>query len=89
MFNAEQLTLALDCKPNPEDPEIGLKCLRAMPASRILAKQPIVVQFPNIFPFLPTTDGKFLNRSPQEVILAGDFKDVPVLIGTNQDEGNW
>ncbi|PIK61045.1 putative cholinesterase 1 [Apostichopus japonicus] len=37
--------------------------------------------------FGPTVDGKFLDESPITMIQRGDFKDCPVIVGFNRDEG--
>ncbi len=59
--------MALGCEADPEDVEATLRCLRKKPAGNILELQPIVNEYPNIFPFLPTTDGTFLTSSPQDL----------------------
>ncbi|XP_071839928.1 cholinesterase-like isoform X1 [Apostichopus japonicus] len=37
--------------------------------------------------FGPTVDGTFLDESPITMIQRGDFKDCPVIVGFNRDEG--
>ncbi|PIK49733.1 putative cholinesterase 1 [Apostichopus japonicus] len=37
--------------------------------------------------FGPTVDGTFLDESPITIIQRGDFKDCPVIVGFNRDEG--
>ncbi|XP_043937867.1 fatty acyl-CoA hydrolase precursor, medium chain-like [Protopterus annectens] len=34
-------------------------------------------------------DGIFLTKTPEEVLLARDFSDVPYLLGVNNHEGGW
>jgi len=35
----------------------------------------------------PTIDGEFLPKDPMEMLKEGDFKKIPLLIGSNRDEG--
>ncbi|PIK57375.1 putative cholinesterase 1 [Apostichopus japonicus] len=37
--------------------------------------------------FGPTVDGTFLDESPITIIQRGDFKDCPVIVGFNRDDG--
>lgn len=66
-----------------------MRCLRGKPAQEIIRNQDAAIQFPNIYPFSPTLDGSFLTDAPINLLISGKFKDVPVLIGSTEDEGNW
>lgn len=63
---------ALDCDT--------LACLRAAPVAAVLAAQ-------SDFSFIPNTRPTLLPNSIAEVIASGDFNRVPILMGTNRDEG--
>ncbi|MFE0256698.1 carboxylesterase/lipase family protein [Streptomyces sp. NPDC059010] len=58
----------------------GLACLRAKPASEILAAQ-------SGFDWGPVVGGAFLPRQPEEAFARGAAAGVPVMNGANQDEG--
>ncbi|MGK8522049.1 carboxylesterase/lipase family protein [Nocardia asteroides] len=42
---------------------------------------------PGVFPACPVVDGDFLPRSPVDAIVEGTAHRVPLIIGTNRDEG--
>ena len=43
-----------------------------------------------MWPFVPTVDGEFLEKSPEEYQKGKEFnKDMPVLLGSNANEGFW
>ncbi|MGK8555266.1 carboxylesterase/lipase family protein [Nocardia gipuzkoensis] len=42
---------------------------------------------PGVFPACPVVDGDFLPHSPIDAIVAGTAQRVPLIIGTNRDEG--
>jgi acetylcholinesterase len=58
-----------------------------MPASNISTLQ--WNSYSTILNFMsaPTIDGVFLPKDPMEMLREGDFKKVPLLIGSNRDEG--
>lgn len=37
--------------------------------------------------FVPTIDGKFLVADPEESIKGGDYNDVSMIVGYNENEG--
>jgi len=81
----------LGCKDKPTI----LSCLRALPARTILYPNFSVPPptAPRMYPLLswsPTIDGSFagLSDNPLVLIQSGKFNKVPVILGTNQDEGS-
>ncbi|WP_067816361.1 carboxylesterase/lipase family protein [Nocardia inohanensis] len=42
---------------------------------------------PGIFPIAPTVDGDYLPQAPIDAIVGGNAHRVPLIIGTNRDEG--
>ena len=89
LFPSEKLSKALDCEFDSADPEPALDCLRSRSAEDIVRNQKVATEFPNLFPFSPTLDGTFLSESPKSLLLSGQAKDAPVLIGSNEEEGSW
>ncbi|AKJ28089.1 para-nitrobenzyl esterase [Caldimonas brevitalea] len=69
-----QTAAALGC---PEGPEVDA-CLRALSPDTIVDKQPDR--------FAPNVDGALLPGSPRQLVPAGTFNKVPVLLGSNHDE---
>src|SRR5262249_29662267 len=42
---------------------------------------------PGLFPIAPVVDGEYLTQSPIDAITSGAAHQVPLIIGTNRDEG--
>src|SRR6202035_3308773 len=53
-------------------------CLRAVPASTMIAAEP--------FPLYPFVDGTLLTQTMSAAFASGEFNQVPVISGTNHDE---
>jgi para-nitrobenzyl esterase len=53
-------------------------CLRAVPASAMIAAEP--------FPLYPFVDGTLLTQTMSAAFASGEFNQVPVISGTNHDE---
>jgi para-nitrobenzyl esterase len=53
-------------------------CLRAVPASTMVAAEP--------FPLYPFVDGTLLTQTMSTAFASGEFNQVPVISGTNHDE---
>jgi para-nitrobenzyl esterase len=53
-------------------------CLRAVPASTMVAAEP--------FPLYPFVDGRLLTQTMSAAFASGEFNQVPVISGTNRDE---
>lgn len=41
------------------------------------------------YTFVPTIDGHFIPYDPEQMLLKGDFKKCPLLLGVNRDEGSY
>lgn len=62
--------------------------LRAVSAERLLeTANPRVGLFGKGQPFWPCVDGFFLPEPPSRIIVSGEHNDVPVMLGSNADEG--
>lgn len=62
----------------------SLDCLRALPFAELDA----ALNGTDATPWAPMLDGDFIADYPTNLLAAGRFPRVPVLIGTNQDEGS-
>lgn len=78
----------LGCDPKTSDRAI-LDCLRKVPAMKFPEEEIRVADGVAQFPFIPVIDGTFLNRSPSQYLREGHFKKIPLLLGSNANEGSW
>ncbi len=83
---ASQLAQALGCT----DPSSELSCMRAVPPDTVLTGLPArkALIGPTGVDWGPVVDGVVLPALPIDAIRAGHFAKVPVLLGSNHDEGN-
>ncbi|MBI2898017.1 MAG: carboxylesterase family protein [Deltaproteobacteria bacterium] len=65
-----------------------LACLRAADVEALLEARP-GNETEVDFPWFPVVDGLSLVEQPREAIARGDLVDVPVMAGTNGDEGTF
>ena len=74
-----------------ETTDTTIECLRGVNSSDILASEWNTLDWSaNLWPFVPTLDGEFLEKSPAEYLNDKYFDtDVPVLLGSNANEGFW
>jgi para-nitrobenzyl esterase len=72
--------------------ELGVSepaALRTLPVEALLqAAQRLLRTFAGGLPFQPVLDAATLPLNPTEALAAGARRDLPLLIGTNHDEGN-
>ncbi|KAJ7062789.1 alpha/beta-hydrolase [Mycena amicta] len=69
-----------------------MACLRALPVNAIaLAGSKVNAnRTASLYPFAPYTDGVFIQQRPVEAFKSGRFARVPVLFGSNTNEGaHW
>ncbi|KAG6812960.1 hypothetical protein H0H92_015079 [Tricholoma furcatifolium] len=69
-----------------------MNCLRAAEGNTLAlaGSQTIASRTSTLFVFAPILDGSFLRSRPVEAFQSGQFARVPVLFGSNTDEGaNW
>ncbi|CAL1532702.1 unnamed protein product, partial [Lymnaea stagnalis] len=87
---SKQLAQLLGCNPKEADWVI-LACLRALPAWKFPENETNTSIAEGIaqFPFIPVIDGVFLTKSPREYLKEGSFKKIPLLLGSNANEGSW
>ena len=86
---SEALAKELSCDKDTIDATI--ECLRGLNSSDILANEWSKLDWTaNLWTFVPTLDGEFLEKSPEDYQKETDFNtDVPVLLGSNANEGFW
>jgi carboxylesterase type B len=66
-------------------------CLRGTNVDELVKKQwNIAVPGPSFAPrFLPTIDGTFLKKKPQDIVAANEFASKSVILGFDANEGNY
>ncbi|KAK2670521.1 hypothetical protein RAB80_012943 [Fusarium oxysporum f. sp. vasinfectum] len=65
----------------------GLECLRQVPIAEL---SKVFHASPSLWSgFTPSKDGNFIQGSGSELLSKGKFVHVPILIGTNTDEGTY
>lgn len=86
-------TLIDDCGCNStildENPSSVMDCMRGVDAKTISVQQWNSYTGILGFPSAPTVDGVFFPKHPDELLKEGDFQDTEILIGSNQDEGEF
>ncbi|MFC0040202.1 carboxylesterase/lipase family protein [Actinomadura rayongensis] len=72
----------------PDGPD-RLACLRALPAADLVAAAPPLDDPASVqgVPWAPVVDGTFLPGDPADLVRAGKFTRMPVMIGINREEG--
>ncbi|XP_066248312.1 acetylcholinesterase-like [Euwallacea similis] len=66
-----------------------LDCMRAVDAKTISLQQWNSYSGILGFPSMPTIDGVFLPKHPKDLLADGDYEDMEILLGSNQDEGTY
>ncbi|KAJ6579635.1 alpha/beta-hydrolase [Mycena vulgaris] len=67
-----------------------MACLRAAPTNTIAAagRNTLANRTSSLFPFGPIADGSFIRERPVEAFRNGNFIRVPVMFGSNTNEGS-
>ncbi|MEV0341784.1 carboxylesterase family protein [Nocardia sp. NPDC050713] len=68
------------------EPETRLHCLRTLPADR-LANSPGAALTSLAVTWAPVRDGVVVNSGPEEALAAGAARGMPMVVGSNADEG--
>jgi para-nitrobenzyl esterase len=79
---------ALNCADATDAATVS--CLRNLSVSQILSEQNVVTSqasLASLAAFFPNVDGKFIPMEGIEAIALGEFNQVPIIEGTNHDEG--
>ncbi|WP_307874999.1 carboxylesterase/lipase family protein [Frankia nepalensis] len=87
LVSAAQTGLNLANRLGCVDPATAEFCLRFKPAEEIMAAATVDGEIFNAFPFSPAVGGKTLPLTPTQALWNGQLADVPLLMGTIQDEG--
>jgi para-nitrobenzyl esterase len=78
----------LGCKEGPD----SVACLRSLSVDAILKEQNLVFSTSNLsslLDFYPNVDGVLIPQQPISVLASGHYNHVPVIEGTNHDEGRF
>lgn len=68
------------------DPHTRLNCLRALPVEKLL-DSPSAELHSMAVTWSPVQDGVVLTSTPEEALAAGAARDIPLVVGSNADEG--
>ena len=87
----ESLANMCNCTIDHKNIKTTIECLQNVPAETIIANEYNTVEYTiNMFPFVPTIDGKFLTNEPKEMFETCSVDpDISILIGNNKNEGFW
>ncbi|KAJ7683540.1 alpha/beta-hydrolase [Mycena rosella] len=69
-----------------------MECLRAAPTNTLASagSRTLANRTSSLYPFAPIADGSFIQERPVEAFRNGNFARVPVLFGSNTNEGaHW
>ncbi|VEN54609.1 unnamed protein product [Callosobruchus maculatus] len=92
---AEQIgrILVQDCGCNVSEletaPQRVMDCMRGVDAKTISLQQWNSYSGILGFPSTPTIDGILLTKHPMDMLAEGDYEDMEILLGSNQDEGEF
>ncbi|KRT86114.1 hydrolase [Oryctes borbonicus] len=82
--------LVQDCGCNvsllSNNPQKVMDCMRAVEAKTISLQQWNSYSGILGFPSTPTIDGRFLTKHPIDMLKEGDYEDMEIMVGSNQDE---
>ena len=86
-----KLAEEVGCDVDEYDVTSTIDCLREKEAADLTAKEYNVQDYTaNFYPFVPTVDENFLLASPAAMMKFGTIDwSIPVLIGSNANEGFW
>lgn len=89
------LANALNCPSNSSDLESVVQCLLEAEPFALVSQDIVATSAMQLvksvinFPFVPVVDGSFLVESPQESLAKNNFKQANLLLGSNNEEGNY
>ena len=86
---SKQLVNNMGCNTHVHDPTTTLQCMQSKNASDFPSADYILAQGIVQFPFVPMVDGVFIRQDPKEMLRRGDFKKVPLLLGSNSNEATF
>jgi len=80
---AEATSLRYAATVGCTDPATALACLRAKPVAELLAAGGGLLALD----WVPVVDGAVIPRATREALVSGRYNHVPMIVGTNHDEG--
>lgn len=88
--NGSMFTQAAGCQKTSANETVA--CLRQLSTADVLAKQPTSAELlaspTGLTAFFPNVDGKLIPQQTVTALTLGQFNRVPVIVGTNRDEGS-
>lgn len=88
LLRGMRLAEAVGCPHEKSRLHEVISCLRTVNASDLVVKE-WGTQGICEFPFVPVLDGSFIDEDPSVALRNGHFKHIPLLLGSNTDEGNY
>ncbi|ODN05788.1 Acetylcholinesterase [Orchesella cincta] len=83
-----RLAEAVNCPHDKNRINDVVACLRTVNSSELVSKEWGTLGICE-FPFVPVLDGSFLDEMPELALKNGHFKQTPLLLGSNLEEGNY
>ena len=86
--SGDAIVSALGCAESSDAASVA--CLRSLPAAAILAEQNTITSASNLtslVAFFPNVDGALIPQQPIASLALGEYNHVPIIEGTNHDEG--
>jgi para-nitrobenzyl esterase len=86
--SGDAIVSALGCAESSDAASVA--CLRSLPTAAILAEQNTITSASNLtslVAFFPNVDGALIPQQPIASLALGEYNHVPIIEGTNHDEG--
>jgi para-nitrobenzyl esterase len=86
--SGDAMVSALGCAESSDAASVN--CLRSLPTADILAEQSTITSASNLtslVAFFPNVDGVLIPQQPILSLALGEYNHVPIIEGTNHDEG--
>jgi para-nitrobenzyl esterase len=86
--SGDAIVSALGCAESSDAASVA--CLRSLPTAAILAEQSNITSASNLtslVAFFPNVDGALIPQQPIVSLALGEYNHVPIIEGTNHDEG--
>ena len=85
-----EVAKSVNCLVNPEQIEATVDCLTKVDAKLLAAAEGSVSLEGFVdFAFFPVIDNKLISKNPRELLEQGEYNDVDILLGANENEGTY
>ncbi|CAL1532703.1 unnamed protein product [Lymnaea stagnalis] len=88
VLRSRLLASFLGCSKDGDDGYVA-RCMRTKNATDFLKKEQTISTGMVQFPFVPTVDGVLISRDPKESLDHDLFPQIPILIGSNENEATY